>query len=580
MNLRPYQERAVSAVAAALKGARSTLLVAPTGAGKTYMLSHAAQRFCESLGRPANVLVLQHRGELVRQNRAAFEKVNRGWATASYTADEKRFARPAGYLGAATFAMVPSLGEAALRALPSFDLVIADEAHHAPARTWRAVVDAARALNSDVRLLGVTATPERGDGKRLGEVFESVADQIAIGELIDGGFLVRPKALVAEVGLSEQIRALPRTANGRGDFDMAAVAKLIDHEPITQAIIAQWREHASDRKTIVFCATVDHARHVADAFGRAGVPSGVVTGEDDAAERAATIRALARGDIQVVVNVMTLTEGFDEPTIGCVMLLRPSAFRSLVIQIIGRGLRLVPGKVDCKILDFGASLTSMGGLESVLEIGGARRAREPGPPPMKPCGSEKCRRAIPLHARECPLCGYEFPARKSEAPPVIDPATIRLRPFEVVLRESPWVWVELNERARIACSDRTWAVAFSDLENVWHAFGAVPREVESDKGIVYEDSAPSHLGSGSLSVALAAADAFLSAHGRAREHGRLAHVYHRLPATDRQITYARSLGLDLGRQPTLYGAACRITARKARAALRSMLASVQLRGAA
>lgn len=585
MNLRPYQGRAVDAVQQALREHASTLLVAPTGAGKTIMLAHAARQHADSLGRPASVLVIQHRGELVTQNRAAFERINRGWATAAYTADVKTFARPNGYLGAATFAMVPSLGAAALRALPAIDLVIADEAHHAPARTWRAVFDAARERNPDVKLLGVTATPARGDGKALGQVFATVAEQIQIGELIEGGFLVRPRALVAEVGLADQIRALPRTANGRGEFDMGAVARLVDHEPITQAIIAQWRAHAGERQTVVFCATVAHAQHVCDAFRRAGVAAGVVTGEDATDDRATTIRAFDRRELRVIVNVMTLTEGWDSPAASCVMLLRPSAFRSLVVQMIGRGLRLAPGKSDCLILDFGASLESMGGLDQVLELGGARRVREPGPPPMKPCGDPKCRRPIPLHARECPLCGYQFPPRVSEAPPLLDPSTIRLRPFDVVLRESPWVWVDVGrppaaDRAKIACSDRVWAVAFADRAGAWHAFGSAPRTVETDVGEVVEDATPAHLGSGTLSAALSAADAFLSARGSAREHGRGAAAYHRLPATEKQIAFARRLGIDLPARPTLYRTACAITARLARDTIRRLLPAVQSAGAA
>lgn len=588
MNLRPYQERAVAAVAVALEDHESTLLVAPTSSGKSLLVAACAAEQRERLGRPTTALVLQHRGELVAQNRSRFEKHNRGWATASFDADRKSFARPSGYLGAATFAMVPSLA-AALgrgRGLPPFDIVLADEAHHAPASTWQRIIAAAREANPAVKLVGLTATPERGDGKRLGGTFACVADQIAIGELIEAGFIVRPRALVADVGLADQMQHLPRTNRGRGDFDMIAAAQLIDIPPVTARILDLWQEAAAlpgggIRRSIFFCATVAHAQHVRDAIAARGILAGVVFGEQDPGERAGVLSALRGGRLDVVVNCMTLTEGFDEQSLSCVVMLRPSAFRSLVIQCVGRGLRIqdpelypdLPPKTDCLVLDFGASLDAMGGLDSILQLGGPRRAREPGPPPMKPCAD--CRRPIPLSARDCPLCGYVYPPRAAEAIPDIDPSLIRLRPFDLTLRASPFVWLSLGPRARVACSDRTWSIVFSDLAGTWFAFGSTPIEIETDSGSVKTDARIRHLAAGTLDMALAAGDDFLGEHGDARAHGRSASGYHRLPATDKQLKLAAKLKIDLGDRPLLYGAACRITARLAGRQIRAMLPRLQ-----
>lgn len=590
MNLRPYQARAVESVSAQLAQRDDTLLVAPTGSGKSLLIAAVAEAERQRLARPINVLVGQHRGELARQNRERFERFNRGWATAAFDADTKRFARPQGFNGAATFAMVPTLCQPkALAQIPAFDLVLLDEAHHAPAPTWVRTIAAAREKNPALKLVGFTATPERGDGKALGSVFGSVAEQIGLGELIESGFLVPPRALAAEAELAGHLRSVSRSCGGRGDFDMTEVAKLIDQEPITNRVIDLWQEAAGSRRTIVFCSTVAHARHVAAAFKARGFSSGVVTGEDEAAQRAGTLRALARGEIQVVVNCMTLTEGFDEQSLGCVVILRPSAFRSLVIQIIGRGLRIVdpavypglPVKRDCLILDFGGSIEALDGLDNLLQLGGAGRKREPGPSPMKPCANMKCRRPIPLSARECPLCGYFYPRRADEPLPSIDPMSIRLRPVEIVLRESPFVWIDLPDpagrtgRAKIATSEKVWSVVFCDRSGTWHAFGVAPREVETSAGAVVRDSQPRHLASGALDVCLSRGDDFLGEHGDARKHGRQARVYHGLPATQGQLDLAKKLGLDAGPRPLLYPTACRITARLAGKIIRTILPDVQ-----
>lgn len=588
VNLRPYQERAVAAVASALADAPSALLVAPTGSGKSLLIADIARDLAERLGRPPSVLVLQHRGELVAQNRARFEKHLRGWATSSFDATRKTFARSSGYLGAATFAMVPSLAAALSRraALPHFDAILADEAHHAPASTWQRVFATARETNPDLKIVGLTATPERGDGKRLGGTFACVADQIGIGELIESGFLVRPRALVADVGLADQMQHLPRTCKGRGDFDMVAAAQLIDVPPVTARILDLWQEAATLlsgglRRSIFFCATVAHAQHVREALDARGVRAGVVFGEQDPGERSSTLAAMRAGRLDAIVNCMTLTEGFDEQSLSCVVMLRPSAFRSLVIQCVGRGLRIqdpeiypdLAPKTECLVLDFGASLDAMGGLDSILQLGGQRKPREPGPPPMKPCAD--CRRPIPLSARDCPLCGYVYPPRAAAAIPEIDPSLIRLRPFDLTLRASAFVWLSLGPRARVACSDRTWSIVFADLAGTWFAFGSTPVEIETESGAVETDTRIRHLAAGTLDMALAAGDDFLGEHGDARAHGRSASGYHRLPATPPQADLARKLQLDLGERPTLYSAACRITAKLAGRHIRAMLPRLQ-----
>jgi hypothetical protein len=171
----------------------------------------------------------------------------------------------------------------------------------------------------------------------------------------------------------------------------------MNKSPVTDAVIAHWKEKAGNRQTVVFCSTVDHARNVADAFNAAGVSAAIVHGEMGDVDRKATLAAYDRGEIQVVTNVAVLTEGWDHPPTSCVVLLRPSSYKSTMMQMVGRGLRTVnpeeyPGilKTDCIILDFGTSSLIHGSLEQDVDLNGRQVT---GDAPTKTCPS--CEAKVP-----------------------------------------------------------------------------------------------------------------------------------------------------------------------------------------
>lgn len=589
MNLRPYQERAVSSVLASFlrpivrtdekTTGRGTLVVAATGAGKTIKMAHIGRRFADYLGRPPNILILQHRRELVTQNRKKFQRVNRDWAAATYSGEEKRFARASGYCGAATFAMAQSLAQPrSLARLPAFDLILVDEAHHAVAPQQTAILARAVEINPDVRFCGVTATPERADGKGLGVHFDHVADIITISELVQEGYLVTPRGLVADIGLGDALHNVARRKKG-GDYDMKEVAKIVDRPELTRAIIERWSEVAGDRQTAVFCATVAHAQHVCAEFEAAGVRATVITGKDEPEDRARRLAAYSRREFRVVVNVGTLTEGWDDPQTSCIVLLRSTASRSLLIQIIGRGLRIVDfeeipdaaPKSDCLILDFAASLEKLGGLATVIDLDAERRKREPGPPPMKPCG--ECRRAIPLWARECPLCGYVYPEPK--APEAADAVQaellvpeIVLRPIDLLLKTTLFAWIDLPDRdgkargrTKIASGGKAWALVTSPRDSgVWFAFGATESA----------SRAPQYLATGTLDEAMSHADAFLSREGDAKKYGR-GSFYMRQPPSAAQLELAGKRHVRVSDRATMYEVGCWLTADLNRSQLAAMV---------
>ena len=175
-------------------------------------------------------------------------------STSVVDADEKSWS------GNATFAMVQTLSRGSnLEQIPTLDLLVIDEAHHAASPSYRAVIDKVQSRNPKAAIYGLTATPNRGDGQGLRDVFSNLSDQITLGEMIASGHLVPPRTFVIDVGAQEALSKVRRTAV---DFDMDEVASILNKTLITEAVIKNWKEKASDRKTIVFCSTVAHARSV------------------------------------------------------------------------------------------------------------------------------------------------------------------------------------------------------------------------------------------------------------------------------------------------------------------------------
>lgn len=326
MILRGYQEQLVKRASKALQAKKNTLAVAATGAGKTIVMSALAGKV------GGKTLILQHRDELVSQNMAKFTMINPSWTTSVFDAQSKDFS------GQATFAMVQSLSRRP-SAIPVIDHLIIDEAHHACSKTYLNLIKATKEKNPNVVMSGWTATPARSDGiglKRAG--FDNCCDEVTIDDLVKLGFLVPPKAFVCMldgVDLSEV--SIKRT----GEYDMEEVEELMDVEVHNDTVVSKWQELAGNRKTIVFCSTVEHATHVTEAYQKAGIVAALLTGETPKKARRDMLYQFDRGDIQVICNVAVLTEGFDSQPVSCIVLLRPCSYKSTMLQMIGRGLRTV-----------------------------------------------------------------------------------------------------------------------------------------------------------------------------------------------------------------------------------------------
>jgi len=461
MILRPRQALLVQRTLAALGEHGNTLAVAPTGSGKTLMLSAVAGSL---LNEPdAKACILAHRTELTGQNRAKLERINPQLVTSVYDAQEKSWD------GHATFAMVQTLSRRAnLDQMPTLDLLVIDEAHHAVSPSYRDVIDQVLVKNPKAAICGLTATPNRGDGKGLREVFSNLADQITLGEMIASGHLVPPRTYVIDVGAQDALRQVRRTAM---DFDMNEVATILNKTLITESVIGNWRAKAAQRKTIVFCSTVKHASDVCEAFNQAGIHAVLIHGDLTDSDRKARLASFETGSAQVVVNVAVLTEGYDYTPTSCVVLLRPSSYKSTFIQMVGRGLRTVdpqefPGvvKTDCVVLDFGTASLMHGALEQEVNLEGHEHEGEA---PTKDC--PECGAIVPLAVMECPFCDHVWERSTGPGGGVLDQFVMS----EIdLLSRSNFRWCDLfaNDDALMATGFNAWGGIFF-LNARWHAIG-------------------------------------------------------------------------------------------------------------
>jgi DNA repair protein RadD len=542
MILRERQKLFVERCVAALRERGNTLGVAPTGAGKTVMLSAAVGRL---LAEGAKACVLAHRDEITAQNIDQFLKVNPGASVSIVDAKGKS------WLGQTTFAMVQTLArENNLASVPALDLLVIDEAHHAQAVSYRRIIDVARQRNPALKLFGVTATPNRGDGKPLREVFDNCADQITLAEMIASGQLVRPRTFVIDLGVAQELRQVRRLAS---EFDMNEVAAIMDHAPLTDAIIRHWRERATERRTVVFCSTVEHAAHAAE----------LVTGETPDVERAAIFERLDRGRTQVLVNVAVATEGWDCPPVSCVVLLRPCSHKSTMIQMIGRGLRKVeperyPGvvKTDCVVLDFGTSAITHGSLEQDVHLDSSPR-EQPGEAPLKRCPD--CEARVPAGARECPFCQHRFETEEKPALGEFDMTEIEL------LRRSAFQWCPVPRKGALTATGfEAWGAVFERGEG----FAAVG-------GL--RDGTTKLLAVGDKLACLSSADDWLNMH-ETEEAAHKSRHWLTLPPTDKQLRYLSPR--DGEAASTRYEAACLLTLAFNRARIERALAGAGQSGGA
>jgi ATP-dependent helicase IRC3 len=349
LNLRPYQRQTIDAVKADWQnGYTDVMTTVATGGGKTIVF---LQLLDEVLRDGNRAIILSHRSELVtqpydrlgqfwpaRQSRAGIVMADRNetWAqlvigTVQTLQSEKRLAQ-------------------VLRSGP-IDYLVIDEAHHAVAGGYGQVLAALKDCNPQLRHLGVTATPLRADEKGLREIYQKESAHFGIKELVKQGYLAPPRWLAIQTGIS---LADIRTQGSGADRDFSAkqLANVYETSNCFDLVVESHKKYADGRQSVAFTVSVDGAYQLADAFKAAGIAAAAADGTTPMQERRWLLNDFRAGKFQVLCNVALWTEGLDLPEISCVHQVRPTQSDGLYTQMIGRGLRLFPGKVDALILDY------------------------------------------------------------------------------------------------------------------------------------------------------------------------------------------------------------------------------------
>ena len=390
MNLRPYQQQLITDIRLQYQlGHKSVLAVLPTGGGKTVCFSYIAEQASRKGNR---VLVLVHRQELLDQASRSMP-VPHGLIQAGKAMDLSH---------AVQVASVQTLARR-LQLLPRdfFQLVVVDEAHHTTAGTWAKVIEHFHSA----KLLGVTATPIRSDGRGLGEHYQCMVEGPTAQRLTDDGFLAAAKVLAPlgfdSTGLRKRM----------GDFDTKQAEQRVG--TIMGDCLGHYRRHLPGQTAIAFCCSVAHAEAVAALFQSAGIAAASIDGSMDASTRRELLQRLAVGDLKVLTSCALIGEGVDVPSVGGCILLRPTASVGLHLQMIGRCLRPQPGKRAVVLDHVGNTLRLGHHLEPRdWTLDGIKKRDRDAAPSVKVC--PVCFAANPSGAQVCVECRHEFRAEVRE----------------------------------------------------------------------------------------------------------------------------------------------------------------------
>jgi DNA repair protein RadD len=403
--LRGYQVNVIAEIERAIEaGATKLLCIAPTGSGKTVVAAEIIRHFTQRY-RP--VLVLAHRLEIITQTSTKLHRcgVSHGIIKAGFSP------RP---MERVQVASVQTLWVRAMRSdamtLPPANLLIVDECHHATATTWRKIIEA----YPDAVLIGLTATPCRGDGRGLGGTFNTTIECPQVASLIEQGYLVKTRVYAP---VDPDLRGIKTQA---GDYVETQLAERMDKPKLVGDIVTHWHKYGERRRTVAFACSVGHSVHIRDEFVKAGVRAEHLDGTTPKDEREAILARLASGDTEVVANCMVLTEGWDMPAVGCCILARPTKKMGLFRQMIGRVLRPADGKPDAIVLDHSGAVFRHGLPEDRVEwtLDPDRRATAPEHQKRQSSHESKlieCTQCstLRLGGKPCPNCGF-LPKRPAQ----------------------------------------------------------------------------------------------------------------------------------------------------------------------
>lgn len=452
VTLRQYQDRAIADVRASFRlGHRSVLLTAPTGAGKTIMFCYLAER---AALKGKRIMILVHRAELLKQTSRQLDSlgVHHGLIAAGASFFDKT-----AHIQVASVQTLARRMEL-MREHFTPDMIIVDEAHHVTkGNTWAKVVDG----YPQAYLLGVTATPERLDGKGLGShsqgYFEDLVHGPGVQELIDLGFLSKVSMFAPTTIDLSNVRKVA------GDYHRGDLAAATTSAQIYGDVIRHYRTHLAGAPSIAFCVSVDHAEMVAEQFKSAGYQSASIDGTLDDATRAKRIADLGSGRLNVLTSCEIISEGTDIPVVTGAILLRATQSLAMYLQQVGRALRPYQGKDRAIVLDHVGNVFRHGLPQDAREwsLDGKRGRKAKGDDDEeKGLSTKQCPKCYYVHypAPVCPGCGYRY--------------TVTAREIQEIEDELEEVNAErLQMRRKI---DIARAETLEELEAIAHQYGYKP----------------------------------------------------------------------------------------------------------
>lgn len=431
MALRDYQQRAITMLYTWLKyNPGNPCIVMPTGSGKSHVIAELCKNIM--LGWPqSRILILSHVKELLQQDA---EKIMLAWPEAPlgiYSAGmgSRDIGLPI------TVAGIQSVRDKA-EILGFVDITLVDEAHlisHKAEGGYRTLLEALKAKNPNMRIVGLTATPYRlGHGliSEQGAIFDDLIEPVQIAELVARGFLAPLRSKLPGTVLSTE--GVGKRGGEYIEHELqAAVNNTDDNDRIVDEVIRR----AGDRKAwLFFCTGVAHAEAIRNVLRSRGVVAEVVTGATPKTERDRIIADYKAGRIKALTNADVLTTGFDYPDIDLIALCRPTMSPGLYIQMAGRGMRLKSHTDHCLVLDFAGNVKRHGPITEVKPP--KHKGAGTGDAPVKVC--DECAELVHASVKVCPCCGYEFPAAPKEAVKLHDDDIMSLEPEEMRVRS--WWW--------------------------------------------------------------------------------------------------------------------------------------------
>lgn len=430
--LREYQRRAIDQLYSWFeKNEGNPCLVLPTGAGKSHIVAalckEAVQNWPET-----RILMLTHVKELIEQNA---EKMRLHWPGAplgiySASIGRKQLDEPI------TFAGIQSLRGKADK-IGHVDLIVIDECHmvsHKDEGGYRELLNALKAINPNLRVIGLTATPYRlGHGMITDKpaLFDGLVEPVSIEELIHKGFLSKLRSKITKAKLSTE-----GVHKRGGEYIEAELQAAVNKADKNAAVVAEVMALAGERKAwLFFCAGVAHAEAISYELNAQGIKAACVTGATPKVEREQILQDFKAGKIRALTNANVLTTGFDYPDIDLIAMLRPTMSASLYVQMAGRGLRVKSHTDHCLVLDFAGVVETHGPITAVKPPNKVSGDGD-GEAPVKVCDS--CGELCAISAKECEACGAAFPEPKKKDLKLRDVDILGLDPIEMPVRA--WSW--------------------------------------------------------------------------------------------------------------------------------------------